>query len=68
MANEMQETFKIASRKLEEAEFEKAVAKFAKKLGPVNQNDLRVSWSEADSVPVQTFNKVAKAAARRKIN
>lgn len=68
MANETQEAFKKAKRQREEAEFDKACAEFAKKLGTVTQNDLRVSRSGADSVPVQVFNKVAKAAARKKIN
>jgi hypothetical protein len=68
MANKMRGALKSAQRKKEEAEFEKATEEFAKRVGPVSDNDLRVSRPTAESVPVQVFNKVAKAAARRKIN
>ncbi len=68
MANSMTNAFKDATRKKQEAEFERATAEFARKLGPVGPDELKVFHGEESNPRLQTFNQVAKAAARRKIN
>ncbi len=51
-----------------EAEFDRSAEEFARQIGPVGPEDIRVTLEAEDNPRLKAFNEAAKAAARRKIN
>ncbi len=59
---------KQTKRKKSETEFDKAAEEFARQVGPVGPEEIRVTLEASENSRLKVFNEVAKAAARRKIN
>lgn len=68
MSRKKKHVSKDRHRKEAEEEFAGASEEFARRVGCVTENDLRLSRNSEQSILVQAFNKIAQAAARRKIN
>ncbi len=68
MANSMTSAFKEATARKADQEFDRAASEFAKRVGPVSPDELRVNLDHEQDPHAQVLKETLSRRRRRKLN